>query len=62
MARGSRKYNVIGKGSHWEAEVMKDGADLFRGDFKRFFPQGSRMDIPSQLYSTCIKKKKYVIL
>jgi hypothetical protein len=35
MASGSRKYNVIGKFSHWEAEVMKDGADLFRGDFNR---------------------------
>ncbi len=61
MARGSRKFNVIGKFSHWETEVMKDGADLFRGDSTGFFPQGSRMDIPSQLYSTCIKEKKDVI-
>ncbi len=42
MASGSRKYNVIGKFSHWEAEVMKDGADLFRGDFNRFFSAGEQ--------------------
>ncbi len=37
MARGSRKYNVIGKFSLWEAEVVKDGAD-----FNRFFSAGEQ--------------------